>query len=62
MKFSLDLSLRGEWAAIGLALANLLQGGVIFINDRVKAFTCGERLNAAKAVIHLEKADLELRG
>jgi len=52
----------GEWAAIGLALANLLQGGVIFINDRVKAFTCGERLNAAKAVIHLEKADLELRG
>ncbi|HEX9883965.1 MAG TPA: phosphatidylglycerol lysyltransferase domain-containing protein [Desulfobaccales bacterium] len=62
MNFSLDLSLMGEWAAIGAALTNLVQGGVIFNNDRVKAFTCGERLNAATAVIHLEEADPELRG
>ena len=61
-----DLSLLGEWEAITAALANYqaleLQGGVILINDRVEAFTCGERLNAATAVIHLEKANPEVRG
>ena len=44
-----DLSLMGEWEAIGAALANFqalsLQGGVILVNDRVEAFTCGELLN-----------------
>jgi hypothetical protein len=62
----LDLSLTGEWAAIGVALANFvvleLQGGVILIDDRVEAFTCGELLNRQTAVIHLEKANPELRG
>jgi hypothetical protein len=62
----LDLSLRGEWAAIGAALTNFaaleLQGGVILIDDRVEAFTCGELLNSQTAVIHLEKANPELRG
>lgn len=61
-----DLSLMGEWAAINAALANFqalsLQGGVILVNDRVEAFSCGELLNAATAVIHLEKAAPELRG
>jgi hypothetical protein len=61
-----DLSLMGEWEAISAALANYqalqLQGGVILINDRVGAFSCGELLNEATAVIHLEKADPELRG
>jgi hypothetical protein len=61
-----DLSLLGEWEAITAALANYqaleLQGGVILINDRVRAFSCGELLNKATAVIHLEKADPELRG
>jgi len=56
----------GEWEAITAALANYqaleLQGGVILINDRVRAFSCGELLNKATAVIHLEKADPELRG
>jgi hypothetical protein len=52
LNFSLDLSLMGEWAAIGAALTNLVQGGVIFNNDRVKAFTCGERLNAARRLLH----------
>jgi hypothetical protein len=61
-----DLSLLGEWEAITAALANYqaleLQGGVILINDRVRAFSCGELLNKETAVIHLEKADPELRG
>jgi uncharacterized protein len=61
-----DLSLLGEWEAITAALANFqtleLQGGVILINDRVRAFSCGELLNKDTAVIHLEKADPELRG
>ncbi len=61
-----DLSLMGEWEAIGAALANYqalqLKGGVILINDRVGAFSCGELLNKETAVIHLEKADPELRG
>jgi uncharacterized protein len=61
-----DLSLLGEWEAITAALANYqaleLKGGVILINDRVGAFSCGELLNKDTAVIHLEKADPELRG
>jgi hypothetical protein len=61
-----DLSLLGEWEAIGEVLANYpalgLQGGVILIDDRVQAFSCGELLNQDTAVIHLEKADPELRG
>jgi uncharacterized protein len=61
-----DLSLLGEWEAIGAALANYqalqLKGGVILINDRVGAFSCGELLNQDTAVIHLEKADPEVRG
>jgi uncharacterized protein len=61
-----DLSLMGEWEAIGAALANFhalgLQGGVILLDGRVEAFTCGERLNETTAVIHLEKANPEVRG
>jgi hypothetical protein len=60
-----DLSLLGEWEAIGAVLANYqalgLQGGVILIDHRVQAFSCGELLNQDTAVIHLEKADPELR-
>jgi hypothetical protein len=61
-----DLSLMGEWEAVNAALANFqaleLTGGVILVNGRVEAFTCGELLNQDTAVIHLEKADPELRG
>jgi uncharacterized protein len=61
-----DFSLLGEWEAITAALANYqaleLEGGVIIINDRVEAFTCGELLNKDTAVIHLEKASPEMRG
>ncbi len=62
----LDMSLMGEWAAIDAALGDFqalgLQGGVILVNDRVEAFSCGELLNSATAVIHLEKANPEMRG
>ena len=61
-----DLSLMGEWEAVNAALASFqalsLKGGVILVNDRVEAFTCGELLNQVTAVIHLEKAAPELRG
>jgi len=60
-----DLTLMGEWAAINAVLTNFqaleLQGAVVLINDRVEAFSCGELLNQETAVIHLEKADPELR-
>ena len=45
----LDMSLMGERAAIDAALGDFqalgLQGGVILVNDRLEAFSCGERLN-----------------
>ena len=37
-------------------------GSAVLVNDRVEAFSCGERLNESTAVIHLEKANPELRG
>jgi hypothetical protein len=60
-----DLSLMGEWDAVSVVLTNFqalaLQGAVILVNDQVRAFSCGELLNKDTAVIHLEKADPELR-
>ena len=39
-----------------------LKGGAILLNDKVVAFTFGEQLNSDTAVIHVEKADPEVRG
>lgn len=39
-----------------------LKGGAILIGQRVVAFTFGEQLNEDTAVIHVEKADPEVRG
>ena len=39
-----------------------LKGGAILIDDKVVAFTFGERLNSDTAVIHVEKADQNIRG
>ena len=39
-----------------------LKGGAILIGDKVAAFTFGERLNSDTAVIHVEKADSNVRG
>lgn len=39
-----------------------LKGGAILLGKRVVAFTFGEQLNDDTAVIHVEKADPEVRG
>ena len=39
-----------------------LKGGAILIDGKVAAFTFGERLNSDTAVIHVEKADSNIRG
>lgn len=39
-----------------------LKGGAILIGGKVAAFTFGERLNSDTAVIHVEKADSNVRG
>lgn len=39
-----------------------LKGGAILIEDKVVAFTFGEKLNSDTAVIHVEKADSNIRG
>lgn len=39
-----------------------MQGGVIRIDGEVEAFTLGELLNKDTAVIHIEKANPEIRG
>lgn len=61
-----DLSMEGEGDATREALENFrelgLDGGVIRINGRVEAFTLGELLNSSTAVVHIEKANTEIRG
>ncbi|MBP2632230.1 MAG: hypothetical protein H6Q70_2858 [Firmicutes bacterium] len=39
-----------------------LQGGALILDHRVVAFTFGEELNKDTAVIHVEKADPDIRG
>lgn len=39
-----------------------LEGGALILDKRVVAFTFGERLNSDTAVIHVEKADPDVRG
>jgi hypothetical protein len=60
-----DFSLLGEWEAIKEALTHFgelgLAGGVLFIDDRVAAFTLGELLNRETVVIHIEKAAPEVK-
>lgn len=61
-----DPSLALERNAIQEALLNFeqlaFQGGVLYVNGKVVAFTMGEKLNADTAVIHVEKANFEMRG
>lgn len=61
-----DLNLMGEWDATREALAHFraldLAGGVIMNEGRVEAFTLGELLNRDTAVVHVEKANTEIRG
>lgn len=39
-----------------------LKGGAILLNGRIIAFTFGEKLNSDTVVIHVEKADPDVRG
>ena len=39
-----------------------LKGGAIVLDGKIAAFTFGERLNSDTAVIHVEKADSNIRG
>ena len=61
-----DLNLQEEWEAVKETLAHFedldLTGGAIFVDGRLEAFTVGEKLNADTVVIHLEKANPEIRG
>jgi hypothetical protein len=61
-----DLSMEGEGDATREALLHLgelnLDGAVITVNGRVEAFTLGELLNPETAVVHIEKANTEIRG
>ncbi len=39
-----------------------IEGGVIQLGGRVEAFTLGELLNLRTAVVHIEKANPDIRG
>jgi hypothetical protein len=61
-----DLGLLGEYKAVREALTHYsdlgLLGGVITIDGKVRAFTLAEALNPETAVVHVEKADPDVRG
>ena len=61
-----DPFLALERAAINEVLDNFcdfnIKGGAIELDGRIIAFTFGEQLNDDTAVIHVEKADPEIRG
>lgn len=64
---SLEMDLlQNEEQAIREALHHMDQldytGGVILIKDRVEAFTFGEKLTEDTMVIHIEKANANIRG
>ncbi len=60
-----DLNLTSEWEATRLAIRHFreleLQGGLILLAGKVEAFALGELLNRQTAVIHIEKANPEIR-
>jgi hypothetical protein len=61
-----DMNLLNEWEAIRQALGNFhaldLHGGVILIDGKVEAFTIGEMLNEQTVLVHIEKANPEIKG
>jgi hypothetical protein len=61
-----DPGLCGEFIAIKEALSHFeefqLFGGAIRVNDELKAFSIGERLNETTAVCHFEKAMPRIHG
>ena len=63
---NVNVDIAGEFEAIKIALDNFVklefQGGVIEIDGKIEAFTLGEQLNNSTAVIHIEKANPNIRG
>ena len=61
-----DYSIRCEMSAINQILSNFdileMRAGCIMIDGQVEAFTYGELLNSDLAVIHIEKANPQIRG
>lgn len=61
-----DVMLKGERDAIIEVLIHWdelkLTGGLIYIDGKVEAFSFGEELNNDTAVIHVEKANPDIRG
>ena len=61
-----DMNLLDEWEAVRQALGNFralkLRGGVILMEGRVEAYTLGEMLNDQTALVHIEKANPEIKG
>ncbi len=66
MRCEEDLNLLGEWDAIREAVANFenlnIVGAVILVHGKVEAFTLGELLNKETVVVHIEKANTQIRG
>ena len=63
---NLDSSLIDENAAIYEALKNYknlnFSGGAVYTNNKLEAFSLGERLNNNTTVVHFEKANPEIDG
>jgi uncharacterized protein len=60
-----DISLSHEFSGIEDALNHFheleISGGALIIDDRVRAFALGEKLNEDTAVVHIEKANPDYR-
>ncbi|MFP4346280.1 MAG: DUF2156 domain-containing protein [Anaerolineales bacterium] len=61
-----DMNLIEERDAVRESLENFTllraQGGVIYVEGRIEAFSVGEMLNEETLVVHIEKADPDIRG
>ena len=61
-----NLSLMLECCAVNKALANYfelgLKGGLLRLDGKVVAYTVGEQLNSDTVIVHIEKAETEIRG
>jgi len=61
-----DATIECEFCAIKQALNNMdvlgIKGGLIRLNGQVEAFSFGEKINPQTAVVHVEKANPNIRG
>lgn len=61
-----DDSLEDERLSVKMALTNMdklsLEGGCIYIEGKLEAFTVGERITSDMHLIHIEKANYDIKG